>query len=163
MYWNFKIMNVFRQKGISHLVLFTVHTYYSHYANSSCLKSSMLICAHCCIFYNFKHKSHSCWENCCRIKFSSVWLITTQQFCSNWQFQCFSSDGRVTSSTTKLIQTLLVLDPKKRLTASQVLSVLSETMRKWWVLITFSKPVLPKTTSTRKYFSFIRGLLLLEK
>ena len=41
------------------------------------------------------------------------------------------SDGRVTSSTTKLIQTLLVLDPKKRLTASQVLSVLSETMRKW--------------------------------
>ncbi|CAB3987106.1 serine threonine- kinase 40 [Paramuricea clavata] len=50
------------------------------------------------------------------------------------------SDGRVTSSTTKLIQTLLVLDPKKRLTASQVLSVLSETMTKWYLSRTMLSP-----------------------
>jgi hypothetical protein len=106
---------------------------------------------------------HTLFYSLCIHTIAIMLTVTTQQFCSIWQVQCFSSDGRVTSSTTKLIQTLLVLDPKKRLTASQVLSVLSETMRKWWVLIIFSKPVLPKTTSTRKYFSFIQGPLLLEK
>ena len=41
------------------------------------------------------------------------------------------SDSRVTNGTTRLIQSLLVLDPKKRLAASQVLDVLSNTMRTW--------------------------------
>ncbi|XP_046847855.1 serine/threonine-protein kinase 40-like isoform X2 [Xenia sp. Carnegie-2017] len=50
------------------------------------------------------------------------------------------TDGRVTSSTMKLIQSLLILNPKKRLTASQVATVLRETIRKWYISRTLLSP-----------------------
>lgn len=49
-------------------------------------------------------------------------------------------DSRVTSGTTRLIQSLLVLNPKKRLTASQVLDILSDTMRTWYLSSTLLTP-----------------------
>lgn len=50
------------------------------------------------------------------------------------------NDSRVTNETTRLIQKLLVLDPKKRLTATQVLVALSDTMRKWYLSRTMLSP-----------------------
>ena len=49
-------------------------------------------------------------------------------------FKCFfviSRDGRILSSTNQLITKLLVLDPKVRLSATQVLKHLSEIIDTW--------------------------------
>lgn len=64
------------------------------------------------------------------------WYVDVLRAYQSNVFTRVSSDNRVSAATVSLIRNLLVLDPKARLTASQVLDQLCFVIRNWSVSVT---------------------------